>query len=66
MVAGINFAGEYQLKELLIYTSSGNIMNLTKAVQSIDIYEDMFSTALSGSITILDILPDNAVENISS
>jgi len=61
MVAGINFAGEYQLKELLIYTSSGNIMNLTKAVQSIDIYEDMFSTALSGSITILDV--DNIAEN---
>ena len=61
MVSGINFAGEYQLDELLVHTSSGNIMNLTKAVQSIDIYEDMFSTALSGSITILDI--DNIVEN---
>jgi len=61
MVSGINFAGEYQLKELLIHTSSGNILNLTKAVQSIDIYEDMFSTSLSGSITILDI--DNIAEN---
>ena len=61
MATGINFAGEYQLKELLVYTSSGNIMNLTKAVQSIDIFEDMFSTALSGSITILDV--DNIAEN---
>jgi hypothetical protein len=60
-MAGINFAGEYHLKELLVYTSSGNVLNLTKAVQSIDIFEDMFSTSLSGSITILDI--DNIAEN---
>ena len=60
-MAGINFAGEYHLKELLVHTSSGNILNLTKAVQSIDIFEDMFSTSLSGSITILDI--DNIAEN---
>jgi len=61
MTTGINFAGEYHLKELLVYTSSGKLLNLTKAVQSIDIFEDMFSTSLSGSITILDI--DNIAEN---
>ena len=61
MTTGINFAGEYHLKELLVHTSSGNILNLTKAVQSIDIFEDMFSTSLSGSITILDV--DNIAEN---
>ena len=61
MAAGINFAGEYHLKELLVYTSSGNVMNLTKAVQSIEIFEDMFSTALSGTLLILDV--DNIGEN---
>ena len=60
-MAGINFAGEYHLKELLVYTSSGNVMNLTKAVQSIEIFEDMFSTALSGTLLILDV--DNIGEN---
>ena len=60
-MAGINFAGEYHLKELLVYTSSGNVLNLTKAVQSLDVFEDMFSTSLSGSITILDV--DNIAEN---
>ena len=61
MAAGINFAGEYHLKELLVYTSSGNVLNLTKAVQSIEIFEDMFSTALSGTLLILDV--DNIAEN---
>lgn len=60
-MADLQYAGEYQIKELLIHTSSGSILNLTKATQSIDIYEDMFKTALSGSITILDV--DNVAEN---
>ena len=60
-MAGLQYAGEYQIKELLIHTSSGSVLNLTKATQSIDIYEDMFKTALSGSITILDV--DNVAEN---
>ena len=60
-MAGLQYAGEYQIKELLIHTSSGSVLNLTKATQSIDIYEDMFKTALSGSITILDV--DNIAEN---
>src|SRR5210317_2148106 len=60
-MADLQYAGEYQIKELLIHTSSGSILNLTKATQSIDIYEDMFKTALSGSITILDV--DNIAEN---
>ena len=54
-MAGLQYAGEYKLKELLIHTSSGNVLNLTKATQSIDIYEDIFRTGLSGSLTVLDV-----------
>ena len=54
-MAGLQYAGEYELKELLIHTSSGNVLNLTKATQSIDIYEDIFRTGLSGSLTVLDV-----------
>ena len=61
MATNLQYAGEYKLKELLVHCSSGNVLNLTKATQSIDIYEDMFSTSLSGSITILDV--DNIAEN---
>ena len=55
MQKNIQYAGEYRLKELLLHTSAGNVINITQATQSIDIYEDMFSTSLSGMITILDV-----------
>ena len=61
MQKNIQYAGEYRLKELLLHTSAGNVINITQATQSIDIYEDMFSTSLSGMITILDV--DNIAEN---
>ena len=51
----IQYAGQYDVKELLVYTSSGAVLNLRNAIQSINIYESMFSTSLSGSITILDV-----------
>ena len=51
----IQYAGQYTVKELFVHTSSGTVLNLRNAVQSIDIYESMFSTSLSGSITILDV-----------
>ena len=60
-MADLQYAGEYQIKELLIHTSSGNILDLKTTAQSIDIYEDMFASALSGGITILDV--DNIAEN---
>ena len=61
MAQNLQYAGEYQLKELLLHTSSGSVLPMTKAVQSIDIFEDMFSPSLSGTVTILDV--DNMAEN---
>ena len=51
----IKFAGEYEVKELVIHTSSGSTINVVNSIVSIDIYESMFSTSLSGSITIVDV-----------
>ena len=51
----IQYAGQYEVKELIVHTSSGAILNLRNAIQSINIYESMFSTSLSGTITILDV-----------
>ena len=55
MAQQISYAGQYEVKELTVYTSSGAILNLKNAVQSINIFESMFSTSLSGTITILDV-----------
>ena len=50
-----NYAGKYEVKELLVKTITGNVLDLKNQVQYIDIYESIFSNSLSGSITILDV-----------
>ena len=60
-MAEINYAGEYDLKELRILTSSGVVMDATNLVQSIEMFENLESPSLTGRITIIDI--DNVVEN---
>ena len=56
-----NYAGKYEVKELLVKTITGNVLDLQNQVQYIDIYESIFSNSLSGSITILDV--DNIAAN---
>ena len=57
----IQYAGEFLLKELKIHTSSGTVLDITKQVASVDLYEDIFSTAMSGEVAFLDV--DNLTEN---
>ena len=55
METDIQYAGEFFLKELKVYTSSGKVLDLTDMVQGIEIWEDIFSTSLSGNIVFLDL-----------
>ena len=59
----IQYAGEFFIKELKIHTSSGRIIDFTESdsVLGFEIYEDIFSTSLTGSILIIDV--DNISEN---
>ena len=59
----IQYAGEFFIKELKIHTSSGNIIDFTESdsVLGIEIYEDIFSTSLTGSLILVDV--DNISEN---
>ena len=59
----IQYAGEFFIKELKIHTSSGRIIDFTESdnVIGFEIYEDIFSTSLTGSMIILDV--DNISEN---
>ena len=59
----IQYAGEFFIKELKIHTSSGRIIDFTESdnVIGFEIYENLFSTALTGSMIILDV--DNLSEN---
>ena len=53
----IQYAGEFFIKELKIHTSSGRIIDFTESdnVIGFEIYENLFSTALTGSMIILDV-----------
>ena len=53
-MAGINFAGEYNIQELKLFTSSGNVIDLSGSFVSMNIYEDIFSPCLTGDITVVD------------
>jgi len=60
-MSGIQYAGEYILKEASLVTSAGIVFDLKGTILSFNIYENIFSTSLSGSFTFVDT--DNIVTN---
>tara|TARA_B110000211_G_scaffold63211_1_gene72297 strand:+ start:145 stop:1533 length:1389 start_codon:yes stop_codon:yes gene_type:complete len=53
-MAGVQYAGEYILKEATLVTASGVVLDLKGTIISFDIYENIFSTSLSGSFIFVD------------
>ena len=53
-MSGIKYAGEVELQKLVLISSSGTAIDLTELVININIYESVFSHAMSGSIMIAD------------
>lgn len=53
-MSGIRSAGEYQLTDLKLFTGSGEVVNLDNIYVSLDIYENMFSNGLTGTLMIVD------------
>ena len=51
---GIQHAGEYDLTDLKLFTGSGEIINLSLIYQSMDIFENMFSNGLTGTLMLVD------------
>ena len=60
-MAGVQYAGEYVLKEASLVCSSGVTFDLVGTIISFEIFENLFSTALSGSFIFVDT--DNIVTN---
>jgi hypothetical protein len=50
----IKYAGEYDISDLKLFTASGEVIRLDGLYQSLDIYENMFSNSLTGSIIFID------------
>ena len=50
----IQYAGQVSYEQIIISNYNGAKLNITDLVQEINIYEDLFSNILSGSIAIVD------------
>ena len=53
-MAGIQYAGEYEIEEIRLFSSSGNIIPLNGLMMSLSLFENIFSPTMSGQITLLD------------
>jgi len=53
-MAKLNYAGEYEIEVCKICSTSGEIIDITSLVSSINIFEDIFKSSLSGDIAIVD------------
>ncbi len=53
-MAEIQYAGEYELQELKLYSSTGNVIDLTTTTLEINLFEDITRTSMSGSVIVAD------------
>jgi hypothetical protein len=60
-MADLQYAGDYVLKEALLVSSTGVRLDLIGTILTFEIFENLFSTSLSGSITFVD--ENNIVTN---
>ena len=63
-MSGVNFAGEFEIKEISLTSVQGDVLDLMSQVNlvSINIFEDMFKTGISGSIIFADT--NNMITNL--
>ena len=50
----IEFAGDYDLKNIFLHNHFGEVIDIKNLVQELNIYESIYKNALTGSIVIVD------------
>ena len=53
-MAGIQYAGEYEIEGVSLFSSSGNIIPLNGLMMQLTLFENIFSPTMSGQIVLLD------------
>jgi len=53
-MAEIQYAGEYEIEEIKLFSSSGNIIPLNGLMMQLSLFENIFSPTMSGQIVLLD------------
>ena len=61
-MSGIQYAGEYEIENLILFSSSGLMLPLNGLSPHLEIYENIFSSTITGSITLLDT--NNLILNV--
>ena len=62
MTQGIQYAGEFDVLELTLYSSSGVVVDLSKSAMEVNLFEDVFKNSMSGSILTYDT--ENLIMNM--
>ena len=60
-MSGIQYAGEFSVKEIKILTSSGNVIDVKNNVLALELFEEITAPSMTGTMTIVDV--DNILEN---
>ena len=50
----IEFAGDYDLKNIFLHNHFGEVIDIKNLVQELNIYESIYKNALTGSVIIID------------
>ena len=62
VINSTQYAGEVNLEYIKIYSSEGVVADITDIVVSINIFEDIFSTAMTCNLVVVDNL--NLIEKL--
>ena len=50
----VQYAGQFNIDEVKIFSSSGTVIDITKLVVAMNLYEDVYKTAVTGTIAVSD------------
>jgi len=50
----IDFAGDYNLKNILLHNHAGEVIDIKNVVQELNIYESIYKNALTGTLVVID------------
>ena len=57
----LQYAGQFEIEELKLFSSTGIFISLEQLAMEVDIYEDIFSNAITGHLFMIDT--DNLISN---
>ena len=50
----IDFAGDYNLKNIFLHNHAGEVIDIKNVVQELNIYESIYKNALTGTLVVID------------